>query len=408
MHRHIDEEIIKGTLEIYEAMKENFDCLKFDKLVEELFKKIRNTPLDKMINFEDFSYTLNELIVKVDFQHPVREHPVVIKLRNITAYEIVKQLKERLLTPKAFDYYVPVYLLYELPKGMSVGYSEIVEFQDLPDNVKDYYDRLWELNYQKNKDFLTLAEAKKQKSESVFLHFSLLLSGKYKASQDAEKIAQDSLTIIGFACGGVNFNLIDFCSTIDANQEVHAEFEGRYELPFESVIGSQRIIKCIHTLTDIFINPNANEIEIKIKNALRIYKLQQPLPHDPVKFLLLVTCFESLLMTKSDRDYILWRLAEKVTFILADTIKDVSMQEINSFIKEAYKKRSAFVHGSTNETITFSDTTRLDVFFYELVWTIIDNFLKQGYTQIQKARDKKSIDEYIENKKFGEKPVVGT
>ena len=202
--------------------------------------------------------------------------------------------------------------------------------------------------------------------------------------------------------------MIDFFYTVNSCEEVRSGLDGRYELPFESIIGSKEIIQRTNILTNIFVNPNPNEIELKIRNALRIYRLQQPVADDPIKFLLLVTCFESLLMTKSDRDYILWRLAEKVTFILAETIKDVSMQEINSFIKEAYTKRSAFVHGNTNtnETITYSDTTRLDVFFYELVWTIINNFLKKGYTQIQKAKDRKSIDDYIERKKFGEKPVV--
>lgn len=401
MPRNIDEEFIQGALLIYEKMREHFDIDNYNRLVKALFEKINRTPLEKMINFDDLNYALYDLVTTLDL------HPINLRLREISEDEFVTQLKSRLLTTKVFEYYIPVYFLYELPKDMSIGFSTVVSFQDLPENVQKYYLKEWEQNFEKNKDFPSLDESIKEKSESIFLHFSFKVNGENKARTESEQIAQDSLTIIGFACGGVNFNLIDFFYTVNSCEEVHSGFNGRYELPFESTIGSKEIIQRTNILTAIFVNSNPNEIELKIRNALRIYRLQQPVADDQVRFLLLVTCLESLLMTKSDRDYILWRLAEKVTFILSETERDVSMQETNSFIKEAYNKRSAFVHGSANidEIITFSDTVRLDVFIYKLVWSIINNFLGKGYTKIQKTKDKKSIDEYIEQRKFGEKPV---
>ncbi len=402
MPRNIDEEFIQGALGIYEKMREHFDLDNYNRLVKALFEKINRTPLEKRINFDDLNYALYDLVTTLDL------HPIKLRIREISEDEFVSQLKSRLLKTKVFEYYIPVYFLYELPKDLSIGFSTVVSFQDLPENVQKYYLKAWEQNFEKNKDFPSLDESIKEKSESIFLHFSLKVNGENKARIESEQIAQDSLTIIGFACGGVNFNLIDFFYTVNSCEEVHSGFNGRYELPFESIIGSKEIIQRTNILTAIFVNSNPNEIELKIRNALRIYRLQQTVADDQVRFLLLVTCLESLLMTKSDRDYILWRLAEKVTFILSETERDVSMQETNSFIKEAYNKRSAFVHGSANidEIITFSDTVRLDVFVYELVWSIIDNFLGKGYTKIQKTKDKKSIDEYIEQRKFGEKPVA--
>ena len=144
MPRNIDEELVQGALGIYEKMREHFDLNNYDRLVKELFKRIKRTPLEKMIDFEDLDYTLYDLVTTLEL------HPLNLHLREISVDEFVKQFRLRLLTAKVFDYYIPVYLLYELPKDLSIGFSTVVVFQDLPETIRKYYIKAWEQNFEKN------------------------------------------------------------------------------------------------------------------------------------------------------------------------------------------------------------------------------------------------------------------
>ena len=174
--------------------------------------------------------------------------------------------------------------------------------------------------------------------------------------------------------------------------------EGIAGLPFIGCAQYSKFAeKRIPILTDIFVKSNPNEIERKIRNAVRIFGIQTSVKNQQVRFVLLVTCLESLLMTESDKDYLLWKLAEKVTFIL-----DGNKKELNDYIKKAYNKRSAFIHGSKSEDslVTENDIFNIEGVVSNLVWKMID-FVKNGYTHVQKHNGVKSINEYIEETKFG-------
>lgn len=159
----------------------------------------------------------------------------------------------------------------------------------------------------------------------------------------------------------------------------------------------KRFEERIAILTDIFTKTNLNEIERKIRNTVRIFGIQTAITNDQVRFVLLITCLESLLMTGRDKDYILWKLAEKSAFILGR-----DKRGINNYIKEAYGKRSAFVHGSTKEEVlvTENDITKAQELVINLVWKLVFDFLENGYSNIKKRKGSKSIDEYIEETKF--------
>ncbi len=113
----------------------------------------------------------------------------------------------------------------------------------------------------------------------------------------------------------------------------------------------------------------------------------------------MITCLESLLLTQSDRDYILWKLAEKSAFLIGK-----KMKTINAFVKLAYKKRSAFIHEKTHkkkdEIITEADVLQIQSLVFSVLRELM-RFREQGYAEVEKKPNVKSIDQYIEEIKFG-------
>lgn len=134
-----------------------------------------------------------------------------------------------------------------------------------------------------------------------------------------------------------------------------------------------------------------------MKNALRIFGIQTSITNDQVKFVLLVTALESLLLTGSDRDYILWRLAEKTAFLLGKNGKD--RRKVNDYVKLAYKKRSAFIHDA-HARIDEKDRYKMENLVVPTFYKLME-LREQGYVEIQKKEDVRNVEEYIEEMKFG-------
>jgi hypothetical protein len=387
------EDLIEGALQIFHSMKEKFDSKKFNLQVNDLFKTIDKTPLKDLITFWDLQDTIYNMSAWVS--KPLKE---------IVDEEFKKEFMSRLLSTKTFDFYVPIYCLYNFPKGMKLGVSTVLEFQDLPTEVKRHFIIYWKhrftigTEYHKTKDeYISL------KKSSVFIHFTVKANGHGKATERAKNLAEDSLHIIRFTYGSLKFNLVDLYYLVRGSKNAGG-LEGIAGLPFIGGANySKRDEERYAILTDIFTKTNPNEIEKKIRNAVRIFGIQTSVINVQVRFVLLITCLESLLMTGSDKDYLRWKLAEKSALILGGKRKWM----INDFIKKAYDKRSAFVHGSTKKRslATENDIHNAQDLVINLVWKLVFEFLKNGYTSIQKIEGAKSIDEYIEEIKFGKVPI---
>jgi len=269
-------------------------------------------------------------------------------------------------------------------------------FDDLPIEIRNYFVLLWKHQFSIGTEcHRTEDEYVNLKKRSTFINLVVKANGHSKAIEEARSLAEDALHILRFLYQ-INFNIIDIRYIVKENKN-EGGMENIAGLPF---IGGANYVKLfgerIPVLTDIFIKSNPNEIEKKIRNAIRIFGIQTSVANDQVRFVLLVTCLESLLMTVSDRDYILWKLAEKTAFVLGKNKK-----EINEYVKWAYEKRSAFIHGSRGkeDIVTKDDIYTAQGIVTSVMWKLFD-FIKDGYTQIQKGKDVKSIDGYIEEIKF--------
>ena len=74
----------------------------------------------------------------------------------------------------------------------------------------------------------------------------------------------------------------------------------------------------IAPINQIFVKPNPNDLEKRILSAIDVYGLIEPSTPKHVRFLFCVVALESLLLGKSDRDYLRWKIAEKISFLIAD------------------------------------------------------------------------------------------
>jgi hypothetical protein len=144
----------------------------------------------------------------------------------------------------------------------------------------------------------------------------------------------------------------------------------------------------ISKLSDILTKPKC-EIDRKIKNTLIIFGIQTSVTNEQVRFVLLTTCLESLLMAKSDRDYLRWKLAEKTAFLSKNRIM------VNTYVKSVYDKRSSFIHGSPSEIITEEDVNTIQGAVILVLRKLIE-LKESGFKTMEDIR------ELIEKLKFGE------
>ena len=67
-------------------------------------------------------------------------------------------------------------------------------------------------------------------------------------------------------------------------------------------------------LSSVVTYQNNNELGKKLWNALRLLGIATSINYFDVKFTLLASALEALVMTKSDKDNISYKLAERIAF----------------------------------------------------------------------------------------------
>jgi hypothetical protein len=387
MVRKAEEEFVRLWFQLFQRRRGGDHLSDFSPQINEIFKTIEKTPLEKMLAPEDLREFFDWVVTKINKW-----------IEHITDEEFIAQLKSDLLTTKTYDFYVPIYCLYGFPENAKLGYSTVIDFQNLPTEISEHFVMFWERCFTIDTQYHTTKEEYVSlKKRSTFIHFVIEANGSYKAIEKAISRAEDALHIVRFLYR-INFNIVDMrYKTREIKQE--GGRVGMAGLPFIGCVNyGESVGKEIPILTDIFVKSNPNEIEEKIRKTLRIFGIQTSVKNQQVRFVLLVTCLESLLMTKFDRDYILWRLAEKVALISDDNKRDL----YDYVRKEAYEKRSAFIHGNEGKDnlVTENDILKIEGVVSNLVWRMID-LVKDGYTHVRKEKGVKSIDEYVEETKFG-------
>jgi len=139
-------------------------------------------------------------------------------------------------------------------------------------------------------------------------------------------------------------------------------------------------------------------LEEKIIQAIQIFWLSRLSQRNEIRFLILISAFESLLLTQNDRDYLGLKLAEKTTFLLEkETDK---RKKLYKLMKKYYSKRSDLVHKGENK-ITDADERTANNIFTNLVFKMLD--LTGSYEKLEQKsndRDKQGVEDYIDSLRF--------
>jgi 6-pyruvoyl-tetrahydropterin synthase len=388
----VEEEFRAKALDVFHKVQQDIDPNEFNQQVRQLLKIIEKTPLHKLITFDDLKWAIKDDM----FFH------WSTTIRNVSDDKFIERFKFTILTTKTYDFYVPIYCLYDFPKNMALANTIVIDFQDLPKEIQDYFISKWQHRFTIDTEYHhTEDEYVNLKKKSTFILLIVKSNGSNKAMEEARDKAEDVFHIIRFVYQ-INFNLIDI-HYIERESGNSGGLEGIAGLPFCGGANYDKLFgKSIKIISKIFSKEEPNDIEKRVKNVVRIFGTQTSITDRQVRFLLLMSCLEGLLMSQYDRDYVLWRLAEKTAFFLGG-----DRRQTNDYIKNAYRKRSVFIHGSSKKTnpITEDDISKAEQIVGDVVWKLIIEFLNRGYTQIARNRDSKkqvlSVDEYIEQEKFG-------
>lgn len=389
MHiKQAEERLTSKAFEIFKKWRNTYPNFSFNPFAKDLVKYIENNPLEELLSLRDLEYFYLHI-----FDYSNKD------LDLITIQEFTEQFRAHVLTTKIFDCYMPIYCLFEFPYGMKIGCSTVKPFEKLPTNIQKQFISIWKRPHPIGGNYYEFEDKEFPiRKNSTFIEFEVKANGEGKAFEIAKRVAEDCLNIIRFIFM-TSFELIDIVYLERGSTKLWA-YQELAPFPFyRSGRYIEELKDAFSALTEIFTKPNSNELERRIVNAVRIFGIQTGLTNNQIRLTVLMTCIESLLMTEGDKDYLRWKLAERAAFVYGRQKK-----EINNAIKDAYNKRSAFVHGKKETQINERDIEDNQKIVSIIVWRLFSVFLNDGYTQVPKS-DKlstKSIDDYIEQEKFGE------
>lgn len=184
----------------------------------------------------------------------------------------------------------------------------------------------------------------------------------------------------------------------------------------------------IKKINVLFNKQNPTELEKRILNAIDVYGLIEPDTPLNVRFLLCIIGIESLFLGKDDRDYLGMKIAEKVSFLLADVkwwqkeiykipfhrydkIDDEFVKKhlldsrinLHEKIKGFYNKRSAFAHSGherRNKMITEDDYRWAANFLRWSIELVLPMTKKFTHIAKNNETDKKCLDLYFQKLKY--------
>lgn len=283
-----------------------------------------------------------------------------------------------------YHFYYAIYNLRNPQSNVKLGNSTILRFDDLPTKTQEHFIGWWKRYFALYTEWArTEEELVNKKKTSTFIHLKVKAKSDDEAIDKAFKSARDSTNILSFLYW-VHFPIHlgfyfreDF--TVSGGPEEYYYIPNLWIVEYQSKFNDE-----IMRLSNILTKPKS-EIENKIRNTLRMFGIQVSITNVQVRFVLLVTCLESLLSTDIGE-----KLAEKTAFLLGKN-RRICYQGV----KEAYRKRSEFIHGSSSKIITEDDVNTMQGTVISVLRKLIE-LGDSGYTKIEE------IDEYVEKTKFRE------
>lgn len=364
-------------------------------------KTFRNRKPD----FDEYSDTLDETVQKIlsldNVADELEGSDIAETLPGPASYfdkpfsmiserELKDYVEKNLLIPKTYQVFFRLSTVVDFPDGYQLGQGRLAVPDSLPSSVKEFLSKRSALGLKKHTSISQ--EVMRLGLNTQFLTLSLKSYGPAKALQRATRSADEALHILRFEYE-MNFSLSQFAILIDDQdriqmREMNAETWVNYLPELDEITGK---------LNEILRKPDTTELENRLRNAVRLFGLAMDANRPEIRFVLLTNALEGLLLTRGDRDYLRFRLAEKVAF-LVETEETKRLAEFEK-IKRLYDRRSDFVHQNAKyEPIEDKDVEELKNVFFQ-VFNKLLILRSQGYASIEK-RQGKYVDSLIDSLKF--------
>lgn len=166
-----------------------------------------------------------------------------------------------------------------------------------------------------------------------------------------------------------------------------------------SVYKEDSMSKPLNALSTIAQKDNNTELEKRVIRATALYSASKSSYKLEIRFLVLVSACESLLLSEKEKDYIAWKLSEKTAFLICENGAD--RLRLFERMKKLYNKRSKLVHEG-KEDINYENVKELESVFYQLIVKLLE--LRIIYTHMHQNSgnpgDTDGVEDYINKLKF--------
>jgi len=395
---------------------EKYETLWFQKLDEFASLVFCNEELQDYLSLDDLRDGLYQIAVYLGKD-----------LKDITAEDLKNYLSKLLGTPDTYEFFFPALELFNFADGYVLGLCELHSFAQLPQQIQTKISSEWKYRYASEKNIYLVRsfdEYQERKRRETYFCLSVQALGNGKAIEKATRLANQGLNIL--KC----FYLLEHAPRLVAcHYKVGASSgavrEERFMWGWYNHRTDKEIEGYLRIVNDFVRKGTDDEIARRCLSAIDIYGMMERETALKLKFLLSVMAAESLLLGKDDKDFLGWKLREKVAILLGDTpvwvkqylgkepeekltdeecdkARSAARAELAKRVGMIYDKRSALVHQDAGEEITEDDFIYASNIMRLSLHRILRLYNEKGVRRVSKAStvDLQSLDGFIESMKY--------
>lgn len=325
---------------------------------------------------------------------------------------------------KDFDFYFKIGIIKRFTnkeniadkENIPIKCNELISLNNLSEEIKHNLEKRID---QENSIREQIVKEDIDKSQYWIIHIQKKSANITSATKYAHEELAKSLGIL---------NLLSEKDSLSLYNEFHSSYtvmEGSKYQPTYTNVELEEIFPLTDTMIDklnkienIFKKNEKNDIDKRIIKALDIYSQIQKSTEPIEKIVIYMTILENLLLHEDDKDYLNWKLADRVAFLIGNKkpvfdeiiypefITDYEGKEanskyvINDFVKELYNIRSRLVHSSESSM----DIDMFDKFLiigHNIILYVITEFLDLEGKGITELKDKSNgLIKHLDDMKF--------
>lgn len=401
---------------------------KFIELLKQIPDKIENISI----------HDIDELFNPID---------ILFSLGKRSIHEIEKgNIKARLQTllgpPISYEFCFRLGPAGVKTEGFQIGSGKLFSFGGLPKKFREGISEQWKYDYKDDREYTqTFREYCKMRRETDwFMLLEVTANGHFKATEKAIQALRRNLsaakviyfTETYFQEIAASSSPFKYFASTRASDYVQAWGEPQKAFHRIIVFRYASYDEEISKINAVINSENRNELQERILNAIDVFGMIESSTPLHIRFMLCIIALEGMLLSKDDRDYLGWKLAEKISFLLGDswawmaTTYNIGHEQsetitpefiakntpearimLSDKVKELYNKRSSFAHhgiGGKKKKGDGLNGEDYDMASLLVRWTITKllEMLDNGITHLakQKKMDGQSLDYELEKLKY--------